>query len=155
MLVISNWSFTIFARYPNGSVYPDANVAVKFEGFQEFKRVAGVNCIETLATFPATSVDEITTAYSYILASEMMCDYSESLRTVSNGAVINTTMITATSPAHPGFQLTFNVSVSDKDAKIPYFYSPTQNLTIYENFVYVEPTFCRFYSQSKPTFCFP
>ena len=138
VLKIYNFSFAVFARYPDGRVYEDANVSVSFLGLQELSRPSNLQCYESLTKFPLTEEEALATPYGFVRVSDLMCEYQHSLQTTSSGAIINTTSIKATWAAHPAFQLTFNLSISDKDAKIPHFYSPTQDDTLYEVYTYVK-----------------
>lgn len=138
VLKIYNFSFAVFARYPDGRVYEDANVSVSFLGLQELSRPTYENCYESLTRFPLLTAENEATPFGYVQLGDLTCEYQHSLQTASNGAVINTTSIKATWPAHPTFQLTFNLSISTKDAKIPHFYSPTQDYTLDEVYTYVE-----------------
>lgn len=139
VLFVANSSFSIFARYPDGSIYKDASVSITFRGLQEFFRPANTQCYESPTTFPLTQSEHSADPFGYVQTSDLMCEYEQIVWQADNGAVINTTKIKTTWPAHPDFLMTFNLSLPTKDATVSHYHSVSQGQTLFEHYEYVNP----------------
>jgi len=139
-LEVGNLTFTIRPKAgSNGPVYNGANFALSLLGFQELSRYN--ICYEASPVFPVPPAQGSgVVPLLYLSPDELMCDYRNELWDTGQGVIINTTHVILTWPLYPNFSAVLNASVANADVSILRYYSPSQNLSYYDNYKYVSRT---------------